>query len=93
MTPAETHRRIQAAPGVSWWAVIVTLEKHGYTHAAIAAAIGGSRGGVEGWKNKAYEPAHADGERLCALWRVVTGLPREDLPMRVDQILSAASFR
>lgn len=80
-------------PGVSWWHVIVDLERGGYTHAAIGAAIGLSRTGVEGWKNRGAEPGHEDGERLIALWRVVTGRPREELPRKLDQILSAAAVR
>ena len=36
---------IQTLPGVSWWHLIVEMERHGYTHGQIAAAIG-SAGGV-----------------------------------------------
>ena len=85
--------RFANEPGISWWHVIVMIEKHGYTHSAIGAAIGASRGAVEGWKNKYYEPAHEQGERLIALWRVVTGQPRDELPRKVGQVLSAADFR
>ena len=80
-------------PGISWWHVIVTMEKNGYTHSAIGAAIGVPRTTIEGWKNRNAEPAHMDGERLCALWRVVTGRPADELPRKLDQVLSAASFR
>lgn len=84
---------IATLPGVSWWHVIVTLERHGYTHGQIAAAIGGARTTVQGWKNQDAEPGHVDGERLIALWRVVTGQPREELPLKAGAVLSAASFR
>lgn len=84
---------IQSLPGVSWWHVIVRMEASGYTHAAIAAAVGVSRQSVESWKNRDIEPAHEIGERMIALWRVVTGRPREEIPRRVQDILSAASFR
>ena len=84
---------IRTQPGVSWWHVIVRLERAGYTHAQMAAAIGSTRGTVEGWKNKHAEPGHVAGERLLALWRVVTGQPRDDLPLKVDAVLSAAAFR
>lgn len=84
---------IPPTPGISWWHVIVELERNGYTHGQMAAAIGGARGTIEGWKNKAAEPRHEDGERLLALWRVVTGKPADDLPRKTDGVLSAAAFR
>lgn len=84
---------IQTLPGVSWWHVIVELEARGYTHASVAAAVGVSRQSVESWKNRDIEPAHEIGERLVALWRVVTARSRDDLPRKVDQVLSAAAFR
>lgn len=65
---------------VSWWHVIVQMENRGYTHSQIAAAIGRPRTTVLNWKNCDTEPAHIDGERLCALWRVVTGRPASELP-------------
>lgn len=85
--------KIDEKPGVSWWHVVVVMERSGYTHSAIGAAIGVPRTTVEGWKNRNAEPGHVDGERLIALWRVVTGKPREDLPLKMSQILSAAVFR
>lgn len=84
---------IQTLPGVSWWHVIVQLERHGYTHGQVAAAIGGARSTVQDWKNRDAEPGHVDGERLIALWRVVTGKARDDLPLKIEAVLSAASFR
>ena len=84
---------IPDTPGVSWWHVIVALERHGYTHGQIAAAIDSTRGTVEGWKNKGARPRHEDGERLIALWGVVTGRTREDLPLLEERVLSAAAFR
>ncbi|MDQ0068290.1 hypothetical protein J2W34_000064 [Variovorax boronicumulans] len=84
---------IQTLPGVSWWHVIVQLERQQYTHGQIAASIGSTRGTVEGWKNKNAEPAHEDGERLVLLWLAVTGKSRDELPRRTSNILSAASFR
>lgn len=85
--------KIPDTPGVSWWHVIVQVEQRGYTHAAVGAAIGMSRSGVEAWKNRNIEPSHETGERMIALWRVVTGCSREDLPLKVSHILSAADFR
>jgi hypothetical protein len=69
------------------------MERNGYTHAAVGAAIGVGRSTVQDWKNRDAEPGHVDGERMIALWRVVTGRPREDIPLKVSQILSAAAFR
>jgi hypothetical protein len=85
--------RFADEPGVSWWHVIVMIEKHSYTHAAIAAAIGSYRGTVEDWKNGGAEPRHEMGERLCALWRVVTGRPHEEIPRKLEKSLSASEFR
>lgn len=92
-TISESSRAHTRLPAVSWWHVIVTMERSGYTHAAMAAAIGSARTTVEGWKNRAAEPGHTDGERMIALWRVVTGKGREDLPLKDSEILSAASFK
>jgi hypothetical protein len=86
-------RDLSRMPGVDWWAVIVDLERRGYTHAATGAAIGMSRTAVEGWKNRGAEPGHEDGERLIALWRVATGQTAEHLPRKLEQILSAAAVR
>lgn len=92
-TIPEPRARAHVLPGISWWHVIVTMERSGYTHAAMAAAIGSARTTVEGWKNRAAEPGHTDGERMIALWRVVTGKSRDDLPLKDSEILSAASFK
>lgn len=86
-------RPIVEAPPVSWWHVIVDLERHGYTHGQIASVIGSQRSTVENWKNRAAGPRHDDGERLIALWCAVTMRPREDLPKRTDGVLSASAFR
>lgn len=86
-------RPIVEAPPVSWWQVIVDLERQGYTHVAIATAIGSARGTVEGWKNKHAQPRHEDGERLIALWCVVSGQSRVDLPVRRQSIRSVAQTR
>lgn len=85
--------RTPARFSVSWWHLIVGLERNGYTHAAIAGAIGSKKGTVEGWKNKFASPRHEDGERLIALWCAVTQKGRDDLPVKASEILSAASFR
>lgn len=78
---------------ISWWHVIVDLQRHGYTHGAVAAAVGVARGTVDAWKNRNCEPGHVDGERLIALWRVCTGLGRDALPLKTERILSAAAMR
>ena len=91
LVPTRARPRLQR-PSVSWWHVIVMLERHGYTHGAIAAAIGSARANVENWKNRA-EPKHTDGELLIELWCNVTQQDRSELPTRTDRVLSAASFR
>ena len=81
-----------AAPRVrvDWFRTIVELERQGYTPWAISAAIDVSRSAIVGWHNYYAEPAHDAGERLIALWCQVTGLPREALPLNVEDLLSAA---
>lgn len=81
--------RLHRSLPVSWWHVIVALERHGYTHGAIAAAIGSCRSTVAGWKNSGASPAHDIGECLIQLWQTVTGNTREDVP-RQQGYLSAA---
>lgn len=94
MTDLAFYQAPKNMPGVSWWHVIVEMERHGYTHAAVGAAVGCARATVERWKNGYdIEPRHEDGERLIALWRVVTGRPREEVPRRTEAVLSAADFR
>lgn len=78
---------------VSWWHVVVSLERHGFTHTTIARAIGSTRGTVESWKNKNAAPRHEYGERLIDLWREVTGKGREDLPRRPGIVSTAEISR
>jgi len=72
-------------PGVSWWKVIVDLERAGFYHGQIAAAIGARRTTVLGWKNHEAAPRYEDGERLIALWRVATGLTAEQVPRKTSE--------
>lgn len=92
LVPTRPRSRLQL-PSVSWWHVIVMLERHGYTHGAIAASIGSSRSTVEGWKNKNASPRHEDGESLIDLWCAVMQQGREGLPLRTGHTLSAAQLR
>jgi hypothetical protein len=78
---------------VSWWHVVVSLERHGYTQSAIAAAIDSKRTTVLNWKNNGASPRHKDGERLIELWCAVMQQGRDELPLKVGQTLSAAQFR
>lgn len=84
---------MQKQAPISWWHVIVTLERQGYTHGAIAAAIGSSRTTVEGWKNRGALPSHDIGECLIELWQTVTGKSREDLPRQQGQLSAAKVLR
>lgn len=88
-----TRARTDPRPTVSWWHVVVSLERHGYTHSAIAAAIGSKRTTVQNWKNNNASPRHEDGEQLIELWCAVMQQGRDKLPMRVKHTLSAAQFR
>jgi len=91
LIPSRARTRLR--PSVSWWHVIVMLERHGYTHAAIAGAIGSKRTTILNWKNMGQEPSHQIGESLIDLWCSVEQKRRDDLPMRVGRTLSAAQFR
>lgn len=85
--------KIPELPGVSWWHVVTDLSRRGYTSAQVAAVIGCGGSTVRDWKNLDSEPNHMDGERLLALWCIVTGKTREDIPVKASHILSAASFK
>lgn len=93
MTDIAFYKTPKSVPRVSWWAIIIELGRHGYTSGNISAAIGCGSSTVRDWKNLDAEPGHVDGERLIALWRVVTGLPRDQVPMQDGGILSAATFK
>jgi len=92
MNTPPSRARVLSAP-ISWWHVIVDLERHGYTHRQIAIAIGGARSTVQDWKNLLVEPRHVDGEKLIALWCAVTGRDRADLPSKDVKPLSATTCR
>lgn len=85
-----TRARTAPRSTVSWWHVVVSLERHGYTQSAIAAAIDSKRTTVLNWKNNGASPRHEDGERLIELWCAVMFKERNDLPMQVGHTLSAA---
>lgn len=90
ITPVRLARARISYP-VSWWHVVVTLERNGYSHDAIGSAVGRTRGAVNSWKNRHAEPRHEDGERLILLWQAVTGHERGALPLNMSQVLSAAA--
>jgi len=77
-------------PPVDWFRVLEDLNRSGWSHYRISAAIGVPRVRVIGWKNQAHEPKYGDGERLLTLWAQVTGRPRLAPPTR-RAILSAAA--
>ena len=83
--------RLSKTLPVSWWHIVMELERHGHTHAAIADAIDGNRSTVENWKNRGARPSHHHGERLIDLWKGVTGKSHEDLP-RQPGFVSAAKI-
>ena len=75
---------------VDWFRVVAELQGKGYKIENIAAAIGVAKSTLMGWRNPPYsEPRHADGERLVQLWCRVTGLPRDAIPVDVEDIMSA----
>jgi len=64
---------------IDWFRLIVELcTVHGYTHALIAMSVGAGKSTVQGWKQGA-NPRWDEGERLIALWVMVTGNGRENV--------------
>lgn len=75
---------------VDWFRVLAELQGRGYNLANISAAINVPKSTMMGWRNLDAEPRHADGERLIALWCRVCTLPRDALPLNVQDLMSAA---
>jgi hypothetical protein len=75
---------------VDWFRTLAELQGKGYNVATVAAAIDVPRSTVMGWRLQDAEPRHADGERLVNFWCQVMQLPREALPLNVEDLLSAA---
>lgn len=75
---------------VDWFRVLAELQGKGYSMAAVAMAIDAPKSTVMGWRNLDSEPRHMDGERLVKLWCQVMNLPREAMPLNVQDLLSAA---
>jgi hypothetical protein len=75
---------------VDWFRVMAELQGCGYNIANIAAAIRVPKSTMMGWRNLSAEPRHADGERLVELWMEVLDLPRDALPLNVEDLMSAA---
>ncbi|WP_099047467.1 hypothetical protein [Variovorax atrisoli] len=88
-------KEIATSPRVSWSRLIIDLGRHGYTSGQIAAVVGCGSSTVRDWKNLGSEPepSHVDGERLIALWCAVTRKPRDEVPLNLNDILSAANFK
>ncbi len=78
---------------VDWFRAIVQLEGAGYKPHAIGAAIDVPRRTIVGWRNYGAEPAHAEGERLVQLWCQVMQLNRDEMPLRMDDVLSVAKIK
>jgi len=77
---------------IDWWQVVVDLERAGYSHASMAAAVGVPRTTLIGWKNLGAEPGFTNGERLVLLWAAVTSQATEAAPRHIGT-LSAAAIR
>lgn len=89
MIPSSSTKRIR----VDWFRTVVELEKLGHNTYTIATAIDVPRRTVLGWRNYGAEPSHDTGERLIAFWCQTLQLPREALPLNVDDLLSAAKVK
>jgi hypothetical protein len=68
---------------VDWFRIIVDLERHGYRHADMSAAIDVAKSTLVGWK-AGSRPAYDEGERLVLLWCMVMRNGRDSVP-KVDR--------
>lgn len=75
---------------VDWFRVLAELRKQGYSLANIAAAIDVPTPTLMNWWLYSSEPSHERGERLIALWIQVFKLPRDALPLNVEDLMSVA---
>lgn len=80
----EHHARAHLHPEslrvrVDWFRVIVDLERNGYRHVDMAAAVGAGKSTLVGWK-AGSRPAYDEGERLVMLWCMVTKKGRDSVP-------------
>lgn len=64
---------------VDWFRIITDLERAGYRHVDMAAAVGAGKSTVVGWKNGS-QPAFDEGDSLINLWCCVTAKQRSDVP-------------
>lgn len=64
---------------IDWFRIIVTIERSGYSHLAIAHRIGVSRRAIGKWK-MGGRPKWEEGEHLLALWCCVTKERQESAP-------------
>lgn len=64
---------------VDWFRIITDLERHGYRHQDMAAAVGAGKSTVVGWKNGS-RPAFDEGDSLINLWCSVLNKERLDVP-------------
>ena len=64
---------------VDWFKIIIDLERHGYRHQDIAAAVGAGKSTVVGWK-RGSRPAFDEGDSLINLWCDVLKMDRLDVP-------------
>lgn len=78
---------------VDWFLVIVALERKGHTAYTLADKSGVPRSTLNGWKCEVSQPMHHAGEQLISLWMTETGLPRDELPLRSSEQLSAARVK
>ena len=69
---------LQIDEKVDWFRLIIDLERVGYSHATLAAAIGAPKSTVHGWKQGA-NPNWECGERLIDFWIQVTGNGRDSV--------------
>lgn len=89
MTPGHDDARAHFPPmgvrryRVDWFQIITDLERSGYRHQDMAAAVGAGKSTLVGWK-RGSRPAYDEGERLIELWCSVTTNSRDSVP-KVDR--------
>jgi len=92
-SPSRARAFSRESQQVDWFVIIVALERREFNHRRIAETIGNSVGSIGFWKTGTSQPAHNSGEALISLWCSVSGLPRDQVPMRKDGQLSAARVK
>ena len=65
---------------IDWFRIIIDIERSGYSHRDIAAAIGAASKSSIPYYKAGGTPLYDAGDRLVALWCEVKGIGQENVP-------------